>query len=113
MDINIQIQNILIWFDSVFPRGENFITILASVALLFTSYEFFNQYRAVPKRVASLILFIFFLFDGIDYGVFALQDILGPLADLLGIVCDMGVTITAIIFVFRHKEAIRQSDHPL
>jgi len=107
------ITEILSWFDSVFPRVEDFITTLAAVALLFAAFEFFKQYQTIPQRKTALILAIFFLFDGIDYGVFTLQDTLGSLADLLGIVCDAGVAVTSIIFVFRRKDNVRHEDQDL
>lgn len=96
-------QAILDWIDATIPRGVDFITIFAAIALLFASFEFFRQYKAHPKRRVALYLFIFFLIDGLDYLIFSLggSRVLDyATATLLGMVLDAGVAASSLVFVF-------------
>jgi len=103
-------QAILDWIDKTIPRGIDFITMFAATALLFTASEFLHQYRTHPQRKFTFYLFLFFLVDGLDYLVFSLSGSIlmdDATATLLGIVCDILVAATSLIFVFSSKSTDR------
>lgn len=106
------IQTILNSFNAIFPQGSDIITILAAVALLFAASEFYKQHTLFPARRILLPLTIFFFLDGLDYGAFALRNMLGPVSELLGILCDIGVGISAFVLVFTRRDSHRAEDLP-
>lgn len=108
-------QAILDWIDATIPRGVDFITIFAAIALLFASFEFFRQYKARPKRRMALYLFVFFLIDGLDYLIFSLggSRVLDyATATLIGMILDAGVAAASLVFIFSKtaERAIRKDD---
>ena len=86
-------------------RIPDLITTLAACALLFVSFDYYQQHKAFPQRKYVSLLALFFLFDGMDYTSFVLQAN-GSFFELLGTTCDAGVAVTAIIAMFGLKDYI-------
>lgn len=91
-------------------RVPDLVTTLAAVALLFVASDFYKQHKMFPKRKYIGLLAIFFLLDGLDYTTFVLSQGESPFFELLGIICDAGVAITAMIAMFGTRELSKDRD---